>query len=253
MKSTKSNKEKAIAIAYQYVFIVTQVIILLGFLTSALFILDGAGLISAQSNYRLLVLSDTENYFVNKGKVIDESKYNVAEFKANVAKAAEITEGNIQSIYSKQLQEVDEDFINSIGKTLDNYVQPVNNNVYFFTVAGDLIQVSKYSSDQMDFNQIGSINFMNNTSDFPKIVESVDYYGICDNDDNFDPSLDSLLAENSDYQLDNVIYNDGVVFVQLKEKDKDSIKIFEYNNETSEFSFVTKIETSGIKNIYILK
>lgn len=250
MKSTKSNKKKTIAVTYQYVFVVTQVIILLGFLTSALFILNDAGLISAQSNYRLLVLSDTENYFVNKGKVIDDSKYNVAEFKENVAKAAEITEENIQSIYSKQLQEVDEDFINSIGKTLDNYVQPVNNDVYFFTVAGDLIQVSKYSSDQMDFNQIGSIDFINNTSDFPKIVESVDYYGICDN---FDPSLDSLLTENSDYQLDNVIYNDGVVFVQLKEKDKDNVKIFEYNNETSEFSFVTKIETSGIKNIYILK
>lgn len=253
MKSTKSNKKKTTAVTYQYIFIVTQVIILLGFLASALFILNDAGLINAQSNYRLLVLSDTESYFVNKGKVIDESKYNVAEFKENVAKAAEITEGNIQSIYSKQLQEVDEDFINSIGKTLDNYVQPVNNDVYFFTVAGDLIQVSKYSSDQMDFNQIGSIDFINNTSDFPKIVESVDYYGICDNDDNFDPSLDSLLDENSDYQLDNVIYNDGVVFVQLKEKDKDNIKIFEYNNETSEFSFVTKIETSGIKNIYILK
>lgn len=99
MKSTKSNKKKAIAIAYQYVLVVTQVIILLGFLTSALFILDDAGLISAQSNYRLLVLSDTENYFVNKGKVLDESKYNVEEFKANVAKAAEITEENIQSIY----------------------------------------------------------------------------------------------------------------------------------------------------------
>lgn len=103
MKSTKSNKKKAIAIAYQYVFVVTQVIILLGFLTSALFILDGAGLISAQSNYRLLVLSDTENYFVNKGKVLDDSKYNIEEFQANVAKAAEITEENIQSIYSKQL------------------------------------------------------------------------------------------------------------------------------------------------------
>lgn len=49
----------------------------------------------------MLVLSDTENYFVNKGKVIDESKYDIAEFKENVAKAAEITEGNIQSIYSK--------------------------------------------------------------------------------------------------------------------------------------------------------
>lgn len=253
MKSTKSNKEKKIAVNYQYVFIVTQVIILLGFLASALFILNDAGLINAQNNYKLLVLSDTENYFVNKGKVIDESNYNIADFQANVDKAAEITEENIQSIYSKQLQEVDEDFINSIGKTLDNYVQPMNNDVYFFTVAGDSIQVSKYSSDQMDFNQIGSIDFINNTSDFPKIVESVDYYGICDNDDNFDPSLDSLLAENSDYQLDNVIYNDGVVFVQLKEKDKDNIKIFEYNNETSEFSFVTKIKTSGIKNIYILK
>lgn len=253
MKSTKSNKEKTIAVNYQYVFIVTQIIILLGFLASALFILNDAGLINTQSNYKLLVLSDTENYFVNKGKVIDESKYNIADFQANVDKAAEITEENIQSIYSKQLQEVDEDFINSIGKTLDNYVQPMNNDVYFFTVAGDLIQVSKYSSDQMDFNQIGSIDFINNTSDFPKIVESVDYYGICDNDDNFDPSLNSLLAENSDYQLDNVIYNDGVVFVQLKEKDKDNIKIFEYNNETSEFSFVTKIKTSGIKNIYILK
>lgn len=253
MKSTKSNKKKTTAVTYQYVFIVTQIIILLGFLASALFILNDAGLINVQSNYRLLVLSDTDNYFVNKGKVIDDSKYNVAEFKENVAKAAEITEGNIQSIYSKQLQEVDEDFVNSIGKTLDNYVQPVNNDVYFFTVAGDLIQVSKYSSDQMDFNQIGSIDFINNTSDFPKIVESVDYYGICDNDDNFDPSLDSLLTENSDYQLDNVIYNDGVVFVQLKEKDKDNVKIFEYNNKTSEFSFVTKIETSGIKNIYILK
>lgn len=253
MKSTKSNKKKTTAVTYWYVLIVTQIIILLGFLASALFILNDAGLINVQSNYRLLVLSDTENYFVNKGKVIDESKYNIAEFEANVAKAAEITEGNIQSIYSKQLQEVDEDFINSIGKTLDNYVQPVNNNVYFFTVAGDLIQVSKYSSDQMNFDQIGSIDFINNTSDFPKIVESVDYYGICDNDDNFDPSLDSLLTENSDYQLDNVIYNDGVVFVQLKEKDKDNIKIFVYNNETSEFNFVTKIETSGIKNIYILK
>lgn len=253
MKSTKSNKKKTTAVTYQYIFIVTQIVILLGFLASALFILNDAGLINNQSNYRLLVLSDTENYFVNKGKVIDESKYNVEEFKENVAKAAEITEENIQSIYSKQLQEVDEDFINSIGKTLDNYVQPVNKDVYFFTVAGDLIQVSKYSSDQMDFNQIGSIDFINNTSDFPKIVESVDYYGICDNDDNFDSSLDSLLTENSDYQLDNVIYNDGVVFVQLKEKDKDNIKIFEYNNETSEFSFVTKIDTSGIKNIYILK
>ena len=122
MKSTKSNKKKTTAVTYYQVLIVTQIIILLGFLASALFILNDAGLISAQSNYRLLVLSDTENYFVNKGKVIDESKYNVAEFKANVAKAAEITEGNIQSIYSKQLQEVDEDFINSIGKTLDNYV-----------------------------------------------------------------------------------------------------------------------------------
>lgn len=253
MKSTKSNKKKTTAVTYQYLFIVTQIVILLGFLASALFILNDAGLINVQSNYRLLVLSDTENYFVNKGKVMDESKYNVAEFKANVDKAAEITEGNIQSIYSKQLQEVDEDFINSIGKTLDNYVQPVNNDVYFFTVAGDLIQVSKYSSDQMDFDQIGSIDFINNTSDFPKIVESVDYYGICDNDDNFDPSLDSLLTENSDYQLDNVIYNDGVVFVQLKEKGKNNVKIFEYNNETSEFSFVTKMETSGIKNIYILK
>lgn len=253
MKSTKSNKKKTTAVTYQYVLIVTQIIILLGFLASALFILNDAGLINAQSNYRLLVLLDTENYFVNKGKVIDKSKYNVAEFEENVDKAAEITEENIQSIYSKQLQEVDEDFINSIGKTLDNYVQPVNNDVYFFTVAGDLIQVSKYSSDQMNFNQIGSIDFINNTSDFPKIVESIDYYGICDNDDNFDPSLDSLLTENSDYQLDNVIYNDGVVFVQLKEKDKDNIKIFEYNNETSEFSFVTKVETSGIKNIYILK
>lgn len=253
MKSTKSNKKKATAVTYWYVLIVTQIIILLGFLASALFILNDTGLINVQSNYRLLVLSDTENYFVNKGKVMDESEYNVAEFEENVAKAAEIAEENIQSIYSKQLQEVDEDFINSIGKTLDNYVQPVNNDVYFFTVAGDLIQVSKYSSDQMDFNQIGSIDFINNTSDFPKIVESVDYYGICDNDDNFDPSLDSLLNENSDYQLDNVIYNDGVAFVQLKEKDKDSIKIFVYNNETSEFSFVTKIETSGIKNIYILK
>lgn len=253
MKSTKSNKKKKTAVTYQYIFIVTQIIILLGFFASALFILNDAGLINAQSNYRLLVLSDTESYFVNKGKVIDESKYNVAEFKENVDKAAEITEENMQSIYSKQLQEVNEDFINSIGKTLDNYVQPVNNDVYFFTVAGDLIQVSKYSSDQMDFNQIGSIDFINNTSDFPKIVESVDYYGICDNDDNFDPSLDSLLTENSDYQLDNVIYNDGVVFVQLKEKDKDNIKIFEYSNKTSEFSFVTKIETSGIKNIYILK
>lgn len=253
MKSTKSNKKKTTAVTYQYIFIVTQIVILLGFLASALFILSDAGLINAQSNYRLLVLSDTENYFVNKGKVLDDSKYNIEEFQANVAKAAEITEENIQSVYSKQLQEVNEDFINSIGKTLDNYVQPVNNNVYFFTVAGDLIQVSKYSSDQMDFNQIGRIDFINNTSDFPKIVESVDYYGICDNDDNFDPSLDSLLTENSDYQLDNVIYNDGVVFVQLKEKDKDNIKIFEYDNETSEFRFVTKIETSGIKNIYILK
>jgi len=49
----------------------------------------------------LLVLSDTENYFVNKGKVLDDSKYNIEEFQANVAKAAEITEENIQSIYSK--------------------------------------------------------------------------------------------------------------------------------------------------------
>lgn len=253
MKSTKSNKEKKIAVNYQYIFIITQVIILLGFLASTLFILNDTGLINAQSSYKLLVLSDTENYFVNKGKVIDESKYNVADFQANVDKAAEITEENIQSIYSKQLQEVDEDFINSIGKTLDNYVQPINKDVYFFTVAGDLIQVSKYSSDQMDFNQIGSIDFINNTSDFPKIVESVDYYGICDNDKNFDPSLDSLLTENSDYQLDNVIYNDGAVFVQLKEKDKDNVKIFEYSSETNEFSFVTKIKTSGIKNIYILK
>lgn len=215
--------------------------------------MHGTGIVGQNVDYNLLVLGNEDNYFVSKGKVVDKDRYDNESFQENVDKALEVTEQNIKSIYGTSSDELNEDFENLIGRTLDNYVTPIDDNVYFFTIAGDIVQVSKYSSGDTDFGQLGNINFVDNTSDFERVVDSVDYYAVCDKFGYFNSDLDKMLNDNADYTLDNVVYNDGVIFVQIVDADNNITKVYEYNSQNREFNYVTKIETSGIKNIYILK
>lgn len=248
-KNHQNNKAAIIVLAVLTVLIIAVIAIGCLMLTHETGIIGGNG-------YKLVVLQDTDEFYVNNGKAINGQKLNSDAFNKNVEEIKELTEQNVKTVYEKQLAKVEREFQEQIGKTLQNYVQPIGNHVYFFTTQDGQVTINRYDSDTFEFSVLGTIDFGNNTvqDGFNYVVESADYYGVCDTFDNFDERLKEFMNEHTEYNLDNVIYGNYEAFVQISaDNSDDSIEIYGYNTDTESFTLITDLNASGVENIYVLK